>query len=50
MYRVDEVIFLANSENAKHDILLIITVSIFIFCTVGIGISDESITSETIIP
>lgn len=50
MYSVDGVIFLTNCEDVKHDILLIITVSIFIFCIVGIGISDAPVPPVTIIP
>ncbi|WP_266353811.1 hypothetical protein [Gottschalkia acidurici] len=41
---------MASSEEAKHDILLIIAVSLFIFMTVGIGVLDEPVPSETIIP
>ena len=41
---------MVSSEDAKHDILLIITVALFIFCVVGIGISSAPVPPETIIP
>lgn len=39
-----------SSEDAKHDILLIIAVSIFIFCVIDIGISENPVPAESIIP